>query len=571
MTCSKCQKEVSENLKFCTNCGNPVQSSSSKIGSDNSMENSSSSKTLSSDNQSVAHEEVRAKEIEKVAYEKKIQEEKLEAENAANRKIQTEKFKKQLENSTKEIELLQLKIDKIDVSIRTLNDWIDRNRSSVSAMIVTKVKSDIDEVNSILRNSEIEMLNLQIPEKGIMHGLRNQFLKRLNRTWGTLSLLAGLLLYLPHFGYLRIRVGIQWIYNVLGLSTLKIVLYLCTLLLFTTASYLLSYYRGWSQLERSVSTTSWRLKRIAAETEELRAEERRLSDVLPQLIDWLELIGRSLHHSWSISEDWLATSGITIDRESLPFSLRLAQAMEDEGPELIAMERFAAERYMIRGWRSKLFDTQIDAVREELGFAANRFNVEQLDSDVSYSPNGPRALVLSKINEDKVLRRVGIHELMPLIHEVQIEVVEKVRPPVIEARDNPFENFKRTEIDHDQLKTQEWDAFFLSLLQDSVRPRTPLSRAGFTDTGLASGRHDQVKTYIISPERFAENASFVQDIEFKGYSSTSKLAMEIVVRHDQVGPVLKSDLNIFQIDTVTSEFEKPKITRATLDSTDDGI
>ena len=447
MICSKCETEVSLELKFCTNCGNSLQKSSDENSSANGEKESSSADTSAKNHQTVAEEEDRAKENEKIAYEKKIQEEKLEAENAANRRIQSEKLKKELENSSRELELLQLKIDEVSQSINSLNEWIDRNRSSVSAMIVTKVKSNIEEAQSILKIFETEMLNLSIPEKGMMHDLRNQFLKRINRTWCSLSLIAGLLLYLPHFGYWSIRIGIQWIYRFLGLSTLKIVLYLCVLLFVTAISYLLSYYRGWSQFERSVSTTSWRLKRIAAETEELRAEERRLSQVLPQLIDWLELIGRSLHHSWSISEDWLATSGITIDRESLPFSLRLAQAMEDEGPELIAMERFAAERYMIRGWRSKLFDTQIDAVREELGFAANRFNVDQLDSDISYSPNGPRSLVLSKINDDKVLRKVGIHELIPLIHEVQIEVVEKVRPPVIEARDNPFESIKRTEID----------------------------------------------------------------------------------------------------------------------------
>jgi rubrerythrin len=476
-----------------------------------------------------------------------------------------------IEQESNAIEQKNAEIDHIDEMVNQIERWEARHLGTVTEMVLTKAGKNLEDSEQTLKRFERDLDELEIPESGAMLELRRIFLRDLKWTWPPVSILTGILLYMPHCFNPSVRAAAAAIYAFLGITMIGVITYWLVIMVLTTLLHLVNYYRGWSRFERKVALTSWKLRVIAANADEVRGEVIRLREVVPQLREWLEMIARSLRHPWSVADEWMETSSLCIERESLPFSLRLAQALEDEGPELIAMERFAAEHYMVRGWRARLLEDQIAAIRQKLGFAANRFSVDQIDNDVVYSPNGPRKLVLQNISDVRILRTVGVRQLLPLMHDVQMEVVDKVRPPVVEARDNPFESIVRAEIDSNQGLSQSWDEFLAFSIQDKSRPRTALSRNGFSDAGLASGLHDRIQTFLVAPRRFADDFDGNTEVAFHGYSANSKMSMEIVIRHDFVGPVSKSDLRLFAASPLAGHIENMKVVRPMIESADDGV
>jgi hypothetical protein len=611
MICKNCKKALLQHARFCTNCGEPVtMNDTSEIEKNHSSEVSGES-----DERSESEGDAEAAEAlsESDGMEPKLSETHLVGDDDLSPEVEIQISEPEIEDSDsgaiaqgglptegdgieeaeitlyeENTELTQLlqkkllearnslslgekKIDCVDDLLHRIQDWESRNLITVTSSVLEKMASNVQEAEETLEHFEKELDALEIPDPGTMNALRKSFLKDLSWTWPPVSVLTGVLLYMPHAFSPSIRAFAATIYGFLGVSVVGLLIYWLTIMFLTTTLHLMNYYRGWSRFERAVSMTSWKLRVIASKADEVRGEVRRLTDVAPQLRDWLEIISRSLRHPWSVADEWMATSGLSIQRDSLPYSLRLAQAVENEGPELIAMERFAAEHYMVRGWRAKVLEDQISAVREQLGFAINKFNVEQLDNDLTYSPNGPRKLVLQNLSDERILRKVGVRQLLPLMHDVQMEVVDKVRPPVIESRDNLFENIVRAEIDSDQGSTQPWDEFLAYSLQDGSRPRTPLSKNGFSDTGLASGNHDHARTFVVAPERFADKYVANDQVQFRGYSPDSKLSMEIAVRHDFVGPLNKSDLEIFSKKRVGGLGGQQQVVRPVIESNDDGV
>jgi len=472
---------------------------------------------------------------------------------------------------SEEISTSKEMLDQTLTSIRLFEDWARKCADSVSTTVVSSLKSHISRAEDDLAEFNAQLAALEIPASGQMHKMRSRFTKQMNRTWSPLILITLLLLVLPHIRNRICHTIVHWLYLTFALTTAKIVISALVLLTVTAWSFLVDYYRSWSKFERSVLLVSWRLRRISEHSAEVRSEIRRLHAVQPQLQDWLELVGRSIHHPWNIPDEWTATSDDQIGIQELPFSIRIAQAFEEPGPEMIAMERFAAERFMVRGWRARTFDTQIEVVREELGFAPNRFGIEQLDSDVSYSPNGPRALLLNSIGSPEVLKTVARKNVLPLIHEVEVEVVEKVRPPVAELKNAPGDNLSANNFEVNRVEHEAWDDFLGHVLQDKDRAETALSKSAFSDSGLAAGRHSHVTSRIVGPERFSSMVSGLSNVSYESYDASTRTSIEILVRMDQVGPIQLSDLRLFAGKSVAGHTPSTLDERDRIEVSDNGI
>jgi hypothetical protein len=213
-----------------------------------------------------------------------------------------------------------------------------------------------------------------------------------------------------------------------------IVIYAVAIYFILLIGALIAYYRGWSTYQRKVITTLWQLQVVSRNVEQVRSEQGRLKTLYPQVNEWLVILGHSLTNPWRIRKEWFESSIGDLNEASLPNSLRISQAHEDDGPAMMGMQRYAAERFMSRGWRAKVFADQIDVIRESLGLPKDRLSVDMLDQDILYSPNGPRALIRTNIEDQTVLESIGRRQLLPLIKEVQKEAITKSRPPVNEIR-----------------------------------------------------------------------------------------------------------------------------------------
>jgi hypothetical protein len=302
---------------------------------------------------------------------------------------------------------------------------------------------------------------------------------------------------------------------------------------------------------------------VSRNAEQVRNEQGRLKALYPQVNEWLIILGHSLTNPWRIREEWFESSIGDLNEDSLPNSLRISQAHEDDGPAMLGMQRYAAERFMSRGWRAKVFADQVDVIREALGLPKERLDVDTLDQDILYSPNGPRALIRKNIEEIGILENVGRRQLLPLIKEVQKEAITKSRPPVNEIRKKQIETSKTAAEDELKSDLTPWDEFLSFAIPVTGKPRTPLSVFSLSDSGKVAAHHDRYKTFMIVPERFKDKVNGVDDRQLHSYSETTKLPMDVVVRADFSGPIPAQDLLFLartaaQSEAIEAKAEKPK-------------
>jgi hypothetical protein len=309
---------------------------------------------------------------------------------------------------------------------------------------------------------------------------------------------------------------------------------------------LIQYYRDWSAFERNVTVSLWKLDEISKNVNHCREEQARLLALYPQVRDWLEIIGNSLNRPWGIDEKWLDSNLTDIPQDDFPFSLRIAQAQEDDKASSIKLKRDAAERYLIRGWRTKVFEDQVHAAQEMMGMSEDRLNVEYLDADIALSPGGPRSIVREKITDSELLLKVAKRQLIPLMRIVQIESIAAARPPVAENRSDALEPLKPEEFGLETNTQVPWDEFLASSMGDNNKPRTPLSLLAFSESGRGVGHHDRAKSIFIAPDRLIHRTPKNDTTLTQGYSETKRLPMDLVVRMDITGPIPQDDVLILE-------------------------
>lgn len=440
-----------------------------------------------------------------------------------------------------------------------LNDWGIRNSHSFLAKASATMNQNLATASGLLDQYSKTVESLRIPEPGTMGKLRKTFHRKL--LWQTIiiSVVTFLIYKIPRLP----DKDIQKFFNYAQPSLKSLLIIALTLFFVLFIAALVAYYRGWSTYQRRVITTLWQLQTVSRNAEQVRNEQGRLKALYPQVNEWLIILGHSLTNPWRIREEWFESSIGDLNEDSLPNSLRISQAHEDDGPAMLGMQRYAAERFMSRGWRAKVFADQVDVIRESLGLPKERLDVDTLDQDILYSPNGPRALIRKNIEEIGILENVGRRQLLPLIKEVQKEAITKSRPPVNEIRKKQIETSKTAAEDELKSDLTPWDEFLSFAIPVAGKPRTPLSVFSLSDSGKVAAHHDRYKTFMIVPERFKDKVNGVDDRQLHSYSETTKLPMDVVVRADFSGPIPGQDLLFLartaaQSEAIEAKAEKPK-------------
>jgi hypothetical protein len=308
--------------------------------------------------------------------------------------------------------------------------------------------------------------------------------------------------------------------------------YTLAVALTTIFSALALYYRDWRRFDWHVRNLNSQLKSVADGVDKVRQEEVKLVSLYPQVKDWLEIIGYSLNHPWSMNDRWFRSYLSDLNQDEFPFSLRIAQAQESDASAMNKLQGSTMKRFAVRGWRTKVLKDQVLAIAQKVGLPIERMNIESIDKDISYSPGGPRIELRKGLENQEALELVGRRELIPLTFKVQSEEITKSRPPVKENRTNVLDVIQADQAGLEEEEQVNWDKF----LQEPIGPFngvvTPFSIASLAAGKVGQGFHEKMKSHFVVPERLESVALANPGARVETYSESANLPMDIVIRMD---------------------------------------
>jgi hypothetical protein len=535
-TCTECGHEYSVDFAFCTGCGavNPLRAQSA-LPSEKAQALGGIGRLEDSEPIDISFGDERTSEP-------------AQAESLVT-----------FHSDEEQLAALELRLSKLEIEgekltadlkerqdfLESLEKWEQKNSSSFLFKVFQKMKFNLSEASSLLQRYAMIVDNLSIPDPGVMKNLRKTFHKTLLWSYTVVPLIALFLIYLPNImARITGAPGLKRVIQNFYFSNWVIITWALVALFLLTWNALIFYYRGWSRFQATVNRTSFDLENVSSGAAHVRGEEARLKTLYPQVKEWLEIMGRSLNRPWLVRPQWYEASQGTITRDSLPNSLRIAQAVEDESPSMLAMQRYAAESFMAKGWRARVFAEQIEIIREAKGLPKERLGVEQLDQDIAYSPNGPRAIVASLIGDESILETVARKQIQPLALEIQRETSGNTRPDIRELATQKTQVVLGGGSDRGQ-DLKPWDDFLSLSIGDAGKPTVPLSLASLSSEGQRANHHSRAKSFFIAPARF-QSLTDVPSSQIRTYAETERMPMDIVVRLDLIGPVLSHELSILE-------------------------
>ena len=534
--CDNCGHLRASDNAFCTSCGAPAKAAQEELG------NNAGSRIPGSIGKLHEPESIEIS-LDEVPVEPATKSESLVT--FLSDEEQLSKLEKRLADLEIEREKLNSDLAQRQEFLESLETWEKKNSSSFLFKVFKKMKANLAEAAGILERYATIVGNLVIPDPGIMQRLRKSFHKKLLWSYTVVPFIALFFLLLPTL-IDRIDPSRQVVRFAENFYFPKwaITAWAIFILFLLTWNSLISYYRGWSRFQATVNRTFFDLENVSNGAEHVRGEEIRLKALYPQVKEWLEIIGRSLNRPWLVRPKWYEANQGSITRDSLPNSMRIAQAVEDESPSMLAMQRYAAESFMAKGWRARVFAEQIEIIREAKGLPKERLGVEQLDQDISYSPNGPRAIVASLIGDETILETVARKQIQPLALEIQRETSGNTRPDIREISSQKPQVVLGGGLETGQ-DLKPWDEFLSLSIGGNGKPSVPLSLASFSSEGQRSNHHSRAKSFFIMPARL-QSAADVPASQVRTYSESERMPMDIVVRLDLVGPVDSHELSILE-------------------------
>ena len=534
--CDNCGHLRASDNAFCTSCGAPAKAVTEELG------NSAGTRIPGSIGKLHEPESIEIS-LDEVPVEPANKSESLVT--FLSDEEQLSKLEKRLADLEIEREKLNSDLAQRQEFLESLEIWEKKNSSSFLFKVFKKMKANLAEAAGILERYATIVGNLVIPDPGIMQRLRKSFHKKLLWSYTVVPFIALFFLLLPTLidrldpSRQVVRFAENFYFPKWAITAWAIFI-----LFLLTWNSLISYYRGWSRFQATVNRTFFDLENVSNGAEHVRGEEIRLKALYPQVKEWLEIIGRSLNRPWLVRPKWYEANQGSITRDSLPNSMRIAQAVEDESPSMLAMQRYAAESFMAKGWRARVFAEQIEIIREAKGLPKERLGVEQLDQDISYSPNGPRAIVASLIGDESILETVARKQIQPLALEIQRETSGNTRPDIREISSQKPQVVLGGGLETGQ-DLKPWDEFLSLSIGGNGKPSVPLSLASFSSEGQRSNHHSRAKSFFIMPARL-HSAADVPASQVRTYSESERMPMDIVVRLDLVGPVDSHELSILE-------------------------
>lgn len=303
------------------------------------------------------------------------------------------------------------------------------------------------------------------------------------------------------------------------------------------------YHRKWAAFERSVEIQLTNLERIERGTQVCRSEIQRITALHEQAVHWLKILATVTHSPWQVRPSWLESGLKTLDLDSLPFAMRVAQADEGDRASFTTLLESAQSKLEQPGWRKQAFDRLVAAIQETTGRSGKSFGLEALDSDLPHASNNSRSHLEAYMGDGEILERVAVQYLKPLIEDLQGKAMANARPEVVQAEDDPLAEFRGDIEEIDEYSNrQSWDEFLshtLTLNNGEADPVTALSVMSIAPERVMEGEHENVSSFALIPEHVASklDPSLSEGLVTQTYDSKVARPLDSVIRVDIVGPI----------------------------------
>ena len=304
-----------------------------------------------------------------------------------------------------------------------------------------------------------------------------------------------------------------------------------------------SYSRSWSEFRRKVYQKTTDLTNIIQGVDTTRNEIKRLTGLYSQLKEFALLLGAVVSQPWKVDSLWHQSQGVTNTDRAYPFSLHIAQPLENESDAVKRIRDDARESLLTIGWRFEVYK-QIIAAFAKRQSAANRhlFTIDAIESDSAFGPGSVRDLVLKEIvDNDELLLEIARIKMKELRTKIQDEFLVDNPPSVLEIRDKPLSMMHVDLIEYEEELGIAWNDFLVQTISSDI-PTPPMSVDRFHEAARAELVHYEIKSLILAPARLKRDFKFATMLT---YERTKSLPQEAVIRLDYVD-AQGDDLNAVQ-------------------------
>lgn len=444
-------------------------------------------------------------------------------------RVEAEAKARQLQEARSKLEReAQILIEEIalkEESAQKFAAWVEHHRRTFLWKMLSKMNEQLDRIFDKQQEYEATVAAVELPQPGELVRYRKRF---------HATILAGLsfvgvggLVWWLVINY----VPYGWVAKI-AVTTAQVVQWLIGIFTSTLLAALILYYRDWRRFDWKVKTLNHKLRDVAEGVDKVRREEVRLASLYPQVKDWLEIIGYSLNRPWTMNSKWFKSYISDLNQDEFPFSLRIAQAQEEDASSMHELQGNAMKRYAVRGWRTRVLKDQILAIAQKVGLPLERMNVDGVDQDISYSPGGPREELRKGLENTEALELVARRQLIPLTFKVQSEEITKSRPPVKENRTNALDVIQADMAGLEEEERVDWDAFLKEPIGPFDGVVTPFSLASLAPGQVMAGFHEKMKSHFVVPKRMEALAAANPDARVETYNESANLPMDIVIRMD---------------------------------------
>jgi hypothetical protein len=403
--------------------------------------------------------------------------------------------------------------------------WVELHRRTFLWKMLSKMNEQLDRILDKQNEYETTVSAVELPTPGELVRYRKRFHATI--LTGLTAVGVGGLIWWLVINY----VPYGWVAKI-AVTTAQVVQWLVGIFTSTLLAALILYYRDWRRFDWKVKTLNHQLRDVSQGVDKVRREEVRLVSLYPQVKDWLEIIGYSLNRPWSMNDKWFKSYIADLNQDEFPFSLRIAQAQEEDASSMHELQGNTMKRYAVRGWRTGVLKAQILAIAQKVGLPLERMNVEGVDQDISYSPGGPRNELRKGLENTEALELVARRQLVPLTFKVQSEEITKSRPPVKENRTNVLDVIQADLAGLEEEERVDWDAFLKEPIGPFDGVVTPFSLASLAPGQVMAGFHEKMKSHFVVPKRMEALAAANPGARVETYNESANLPMDIVIRMD---------------------------------------
>ncbi|RFA21008.1 hypothetical protein B7R23_06195 [Subtercola boreus] len=440
-----------------------------------------------------------------------------------------------------DLERLTARLETHRTALASFETWLSQRERSFLWRTLARMNRTRDRARSDLSGFERRIVATELPEAGTLVRLRQSFHGRIGLAAFVLLVIGALLVLLPR-AVQQVRdwppYPADWM----------IVTALVVLVLLFLLGYLVAYYRGWSEFDRTVAETLDELHQLGRATTQVRSELHRLASLHGQSMDWLELLAVSLYRPWAVKPSWLDSGLTSLDTLAMPFAMQVAQAYEGSSTESVRLQHAAARSLVRTGWRARAFEQMLAAIGTRLGLSPEQLGLDALDHDLPHASNNSRRIVRDNMTDGVLLETVARTHLGELIQEVQSGALYESKPRVRRLVSDPLARLQSDASGIDtSVEDLEWSGFLTGALGEASDPISPLSALGIAPFEVQDGHHIEPSTFVLAPARIASGLAAREGrrVHITSYSDAVARPLDIVLRIDLAGPLPLSAVHLW--------------------------